>query len=334
MASVDAKPRITVLATGGTIAGRANSAAATAGYKAGVLTVEELINSAPPIKDFARLRAEQIANIDSKDMTGEIWLKLAQRINELADNNDADGFVITHGTDTMEETVYFLNLTVKTNKPVVLTGAMRPATSLGADGAMNLLKAVRVAADTNAVGKGCMVVMNDEIHAARDVIKFDTQNAAAFKSPLVGLLGRIDNGVVDFYREARKIHTVKTEFDTKNVTKLPKVYIICGHADDDGALVKAATEIGAKGIVYAGTGNGSVHFAAEKVLAQAAKSGVAVIRATRVPIGAVIPAEQSYIDAGFIDSGTLSPQKARILLQLALLKTADFDKIKEMFGKY
>ena len=332
--SAQSKPNIVILATGGTIAGSADSASATTGYKAGALGIDALLNAVPQVKEYANVSGEQICSIDSKDMTDDIWLRLADRINELFARGDVDGIVITHGTDTLEETAYFLNLTVKSDKPVVLVGAMRPATAISADGPMNLLNAVRVAASPASVGKGVLVVLNDEINAAREVTKTNTITVSTFKSSELGLLGYVNAGVPEFYRTSTRRHTRNSEFNVSGLKSLPYVKIIYGHANDDGLFVDAAIKAGAKGIIYAGMGNGSIHMNAEKSLAAATAKGVVVVRSSRGGNGTVIPAEQSYIDAHFLDGDTLSPQKARILLQLALTKTHDLKEIQRIFKTY
>lgn len=324
---------VIILATGGTIAGSANSATATTGYKAGALGIDTLIDAVPEIKNYANVSGEQICNIDSKDMTDDIWIKLANRINELL-AGDVDGIVITHGTDTLEETAYFLNLTIHSNKPIILTGAMRPATAISADGSINLLNAVRVAASPQAVGKGVLVVFNDEIHSAREVAKTHTLNVTAFKSPELGLLGYVNAGTPEFYRTSTRRHTINSEFSAENLSTLPYVKIIYGHANDDGLFIDAAIAAGVKGIICAGTGNGSIHMNAEKSLARASASGIVVVRSSRVGSGTVVASEQSYTDAKFLDGDNLSPQKARILLQLALTKTNNLSEIQRMFKTY
>ena len=328
-----AKPDVKILATGGTIAGSAASDTQTTGYKAGALGIDVLINAVPEIKNYADVSGEQICSIDSKDMSDDVWLKLSKRINELTAQKDVAGVVVTHGTDTMEETAYFLNLTVKSDKPVVLTGAMRPATAISADGPMNLLNAVRIAADKDAAGHGVMVALNDEIDGARDVTKTNTTSVSTFKSP-TGPLGYVYDGTPTFCNTPIRLHTIKSEFDVSKLTALPKVYVIYSTAGADGAIVDAAVAAGAQGIVYAGTGNGSVHKADEAALAKATQKGIVVVRSSRVGTGAVVPAEQSYIDEHFIDGDSLNPQKARVLLQLALTKTHDPQAIQAMFHKY
>ena len=332
-AGASEKPNVVILATGGTIAGSAASDTATTGYKAGALELQVLIDAVPRIEGCAHIRGEQIASLDSKDMSDEVWLRLSRKVNELLAREDVDGIVITHGTDTLEETAYFLNLTVKSKKPVVITGAMRPATSISADGSMNLLNAVRLAATPAAADRGVLVCLNDQIDSARNVTKTHTTSVDTFKSPL-GPIGCMNDGIPSFYNSVERLHAGHTEFDVMDVTDLPYVKIIYGHANDDALFVDAAIEAGVKGIIYAGTGNGSIHKDAEKALARASKAGIVVVRSTRVDSGTVIPAEQSYMDAGFLDGDSLNPQKCHILLQLALLKTADRRKIQQMFHEY
>lgn len=327
-------PNIKILATGGTIAGSANSNTQMTGYKAGALGIQTLIDAVPQIKDYANVSGEQVCKLDSKDMSNDVWLKLGKRVNELLADKNVDGIVITHGTDTLEETAYFLNLVVKSDKPVVLVGSMRPATAISADGPLNLLNAVRVASSKEAVGKGVLVAMNDQINGARDVTKTNTTNVDTFKTPDLGFLGYINDGKVCFYRESTRKHTTHSEFNAKNLNALPYVKVIYGHADDDGVFVDAAVAAGAKGIIYAGTGNGSVHKNAEAALAEATKKGVVVVRSSRVGTGTVVDAEQSYIDAHFLNGDSLNPQKARILLALALTKTNDLNEIQRMFNEY
>lgn len=319
------KPVIKILATGGTIAGKSTSATDTTNYAAGALGIDALIDAVPEIKNFADVSGEQICNIDSKDMTEEIWLKLATRINELL--AEVDGIVITHGTDTLEETAYFLNLTVHGDKPVILTGAMRPATAISSDGAINLLNAVKVAANPHAFGKGVLVVINDEIHAAREVTKTHTLNVAAFQSREFGLLGYISGGTAEFYRTSTRRHTVNSEFTVEKISALPKVKIIYSHANDDGLFIEAAINAGVKGIICAGTGNGSISANVEKILARAAAQGIVVIRSSRC--GGFVTA-----NGKFLSGDNLNPQKARILLQLALTATNNLDEIQRIFKQY
>ncbi|EAH5200197.1 type II asparaginase [Campylobacter upsaliensis] len=327
----EAKPKVAILATGGTIAGSIDSAVATTGYTAGVVGVDVLIKAVPEIQNLAKIEGQQIANIDSSNMRDEIWLKLAQEINKLFASG-VDGVVITHGTDTMEETAYFLNLTIKSDKPVVLVGAMRPSTAISADGPKNLYNAVALAADKNA--KGVMVAMNDKIQSARGVVKTHTLNVDAFSSPDFGDMGYIVDGKVYFYNNVAKAHTKKTPFDVKNLKELPKVDILYSYSNDgSGVAAKALFENGTKGIVVAGSGAGSIHEAQKEVLKELLAKGLKVAVSSRVVAGRVAVSEADK-KLGFISAEDLNPQKARILLMLALTKTNDPKKIQEYFLKY
>jgi L-asparaginase len=268
-------------------------------------------------------------------MSFEILLKLAKRINELAPKGDVDGFVITHGTDTMEESAYFLNLTVKTDKPVVLVGSMRPSTAVSADGPLNLYNAVAVAADPQAKGKGVLVVMNDQIHAAHSLTKTSTTAVETFMSPVRGIVGTTNYGKQDWYSTPSWKHTKATEFDVSKVTTLPPVYVIFGAVDMSGDLIEAAVEKGAKGIVIAGVGNGNMTKAAVGAAAAAAKKGVVVVRSSRVLTGFVgRNVELDDDKLGFVASYELNPQKSRVLLSLALLKERSLEDIQKLFDTY
>ena len=264
------KPKISVLTTGGTIAGAAARSEMITGYRAGALGADALFAACPALSDVAAIESKEVAAIDSKDMTEAIWLRLAAQIEE-AFASGAAGVVITHGTDTLEETAYFLHLTMKTDKPIVLTGAMRPATALSADGPLNLLDAVRLAASPEAHGQGVLAVLNGEIHSARDIQKVHTTAVQAFASPDVGTLGRMEQGAPRFRRRVLTRHTARSEFRFENAAALPYVPILYGHAGADSRLAVAAVEGGAAGIVYAGTGDGSIHEAVRKPLLSAAE---------------------------------------------------------------
>jgi L-asparaginase len=326
-------PRVVILATGGTIAGAAETGT-TAGYESGQVGVDVLLAAVPDLAKLADCTGEQIANVGSQNMNDEVWLTLAKRINELV-KTEIDGIVITHGTDTMEETAYFLSLVVHSDKPVVLTGSMRPSTAMSADGPLNIYNAVAVAADTDAVGKGVVVVANDEIHGARSVIKSNTTEVSTFYSDDQGLIGNVRYGDAIFFRTPYTRHTKDSEFSVDGVSELPRVDIIYLHENADGALIDAAVKLGAKGIVTAGLGNGNMTDAALESLAMAAKAGVLCVRSSRVPTGLV--GRNIEIDddgLGFVASYELSPHKARILARLALLKTTDAGKIQEYFATY
>lgn len=327
-------PNIKILATGGTIAGSAASSTQMTGYQAGAIGIQVLMDAVPQMKDYANITGEQVCKISSNNMTDEIWLQVGKRVNELLADKNVDGIVITHGTDTLEETAYFLNLVVKSNKPVVLVGAMRPATAMSADGPVNLLNAVRLAASKEAVGKGVLIAMNDEINGARDASKTNTTHVSTFKAPELGYLGYINNGKPYFYRETTRKHTKQSEFDISKINKLPSVEIVYGRAGENRVIVDAIAESGAKGIIYAGTGNGSIHDAAEAGLLDAQKKGAVIVRTSRTGNGTVINSIAKWDQQNFLKGDSLSPHKARILLALALTKTNDLAEIQRMFDEY
>ncbi len=329
-----ATKNIVILATGGTIAGAA-ATGTQAGYTSGQLGIDTMINGVPGIKDLANLKGEQISNVGSQDMSFDIMMKLAKRINELTSGGNVDGIVITHGTDTMEETAYFLNLTAKTDKPVVLVGSMRPSTAVSADGPLNLYNAVAVAADPRAQGRGVLIVMNDHIHAAHSLTKTSSTDVQTFMSPIRGVVGVVAYGKADFYNMPPWKHTSESEFDVSGVTKLPRVDIIYADADMSPDLIDDSVKDGAKGIVIAGVGNGNMNKAAVDACARAVKQGVVVVRSSRVPTGLVgRNVELNDDQLGFIASDELNPQKSRILLSLALLKSRSPSDIQQLFMTY
>ena len=326
-----AKPTIYILATGGTIAGSGSGALDTS-YTSGTVTVDKLIAAVPEINKIATIKGEQISNIGSQEMNNEVWFKLANRVNELLTSGKADGIVITHGTDTMEETAYFLNLVVKSDKPIVMVGAMRNSGSLSADGPLNIYNAVNVAMCKKAVGKGVMVVMNDEIHAAREVTKTNTTAVNTFKSPNSGKIGTVFYGNVKFYMNPVRKHTVNSAFDITKIKELPRVDIIYSHSNDNPDFVNLAVKNGAKGIINAGMGNGNPFPSALEALGEAVKSGVVVVRDSRVGSGeTTLNGEVDDGKYGFLASDNLNAQKARVLLMLALTQTTDKAKIQEFF---
>src|SRR5262245_2675045 len=332
--AVAQKRNITILATGGTIAGAA-ATGTQSGYTSGAVTIDAMIAAVPGIKDLANIKGEQISNVGSQDMSFEIMLKLAKRINELLKTDAVDGIVVTHGTDTMEETAFFLNLVVKSDKPVVMVGSMRPSTAVSADGPLNLYNAVGVAVDPRAKGRGVLVVMNDWIHAAHSLTKTSTTAIQTFMSPLRGVLGTSAYGKNDFYSTPPWKHTTGSEFSVSGVTKLPRVDIIYACADMPADLIDASVRNGAKGIVIAGVGNGNMNKASLEAAARVAKKGVVVVRSTRVPTGSVgRNVEVNDDELGFIASDELNPQKARLLLSLALLKSRPKTDLQNLFSTY
>jgi L-asparaginase len=327
-------PTVVVLATGGTIAGAA-STNVQAGYTSGQVGVDQLIAAVPEAKKLANLRGEQISNIGSQDMNDEVWLKLANRVNALVATADVAGVVITHGTDTIEETAYFLNLVVKSQKPVVLTAAMRPATALSADGPLNFFNAVAVAANKDAANRGVLVVVNDWIHGAASLTKTSTTAVQTFLSPQSGLIGTVAYGNIVFYRGPIGKHTAGSEFSLAGVTALPRVDIIMAHENMDGALINAAAAAGARGIVIAGVGNGNLTAPAVNALAAQAKKGIVCVRASRVVTGVVgrnVELEDDKL--GFVASLDKNPQKARVLLRLALLSKRSAADVQRIFSEY
>lgn len=316
------KPNVALFATGGTIVSSGESATQMTGYSIKDFRVDDLLKAVPALDEVANLDVTQVANIDSSSMTSRVWGDLARAIEAALSRDDTAGAVVTHGTDTLEETAYFLNLVLKTEKPVVLVGAMRPATALSADGPLNLLNAVRVACDPEARGRGVLVVLNDTVLAAREATKAHPTNVATFRGPDAGMLGMVAGARIEWLSRSAKRHTTETPFAVsmlEGVERLPRVDIIYSHVDDDGLFVKAAVAAGARGIVHAGTGNGSIHSDTEPALFEAAREGVLVVRASRTGSGATVEGLDAWQRAGFIPSGTLNPQKARVLLQLALL---------------
>lgn len=331
-------PLVWVLSTGGTIAGRGDSSTSLTEYKSGSLLGEELVSAVPEIKQFANVKVEQVVNVSSQDITLDNWITLANRINKiLSDDPKVAGIVITHGTSTLEETAYFLNLTVKHDRPVVLVGAQRPATAISADGPLNLLNAIRTASSPEARGKGALIVMNEEINAARDVTKTNTYRVETFRSPELGYLGYVDADKVTFYRTSTKRHTVNSEFDVSRINQLPKVDILYSYVEPNGAMIQALVASGVKGIVFAGTGAGVLssfeRSALKAVLSLPAASRPVLVRSSRVGNGRVV-AREEYDNLEMIPADTLNPQKARILLMLALTKTDKIEEIKRMFADY
>ena len=331
--------RIKILATGGTIAGAAQTATDVVGYTSAVTAVDALIANVPQLSEVATVSGgEQIAQIGSQDMTDDVWLKLAKRVNELLAQSTIDGVVITHGTDTLEETAYFLNLVIKSEKPVVLVGAMRPGTAISADGPLNIYNAAAVAASPLSRGYGVLVVMNDTIHSARALTKTNTMLVNTFTSLDSGAIGYVMSGEPRFYSSPVRTHTTKSEFDISNLNALPKVEIVYSYANtDSGVAVKAFQTAGAKGIIHAGTGNGSIHKWTLPALDTAHKAGLVIVRSSRTPSGSVARnGEISDDDHDFVVSDSLNPQKAKILLQLILTKhdAKDTKTIQDLFYRY
>jgi L-asparaginase len=324
-------PHILVLATGGTIAGQADPRASGA-YKSGQITGEQLIQSVPGLDKLARLSAEQISSIGSQDMNDKVWFALAHRIQQAFDKKEADGVVVTHGTDTLEETAFFLDNVLKGDKPVVIVGSMRPATAISADGPANLYEAVQVAADPRSRGRGVMAVLDDKIEGARSVTKTNTTSIETFNSPNAGPIGYVDAaGGIRFMAQASGLKRTTYELPTNE--QLPRVEIVYSHAGMDAVQIEDAISNDAKGIVLAGVGDGNTSKQALDALAMAVKKGIVVVRSTRVRSGFVTRNVEVDDDKnGFVVSEDLSPQKARILTQLLIASgvTAS-DKLQQAF---
>lgn len=326
---------VTILATGGTIAGTGATSTTTVGYTAATVGIQSLIAAVPELARVANVSGEQVFQIASENMSNEHWLVLARRVNALLAQPGVDGIVITHGTDTLEETAYFLNLTVKSRKPVVLVGSMRPSTAMSADGPLNLYNAVLLAAHADAAGRGVLVSMNDQIHAARDVSKTNTTTTDTFRTPELGMLGYIQGGKPSFYRSVTRKHTTESEFDVDALTALPQVEIALSYANVGPVQVEALMAAGAKGIIHAGVGNGSLPARVKPALVAARAKGAIVVRASRVGQGILARNGEANDDQlDFVVADTLSPQKARILLMLALTRTSSTRDIQRMFYTY
>lgn len=329
-----AKPNIHILATGGTIAGTGSSAT-TSQYTAGQVAIGTLLDAVPQIKDIANVTGEQIVSIGSQDMNDQVWLTLANRINELLASPECDGIVVTHGTDTMEETAYFLNLTVHSDKPVVLTGAMRPSTAMSADGPLNLYNSVVTAASKDSYGRGVMIVMNGLILGAHATQKMNTVDVQTFQAPDAGPLGYVYNSRPYYNMQTQKRHTTQSVFDVKGLKELPKVGIVYAYSNIDADVMEPFLTKGYKGIIHAGLGNGNYHKNIFPSLLEARKKGILVVRSSRVPTGpTTLYDEVDDEKYEFVASWELNPQKARVLLMLALTKTNDWREIQKYFEEY
>lgn len=316
---------VLVLATGGSIAQTSPSDP--------TLTGEALLEAIPDLRKKFGIAVEQVAQVSSPDITAGHWLELANRINWAALDDGVQGIVVTHGTDTLEETAFFLNLVVKSEKPVVVVGAMRRPYALGADGAANLHDAIVVAGCSETNGRGVLVVLNSEIHSARDVTK-TTFNLDAFKSRDLGPLGQIVNGQPFFYRRSERKHTLSSAFRA-NLDRLPRVAIVYSYAGVTSDVLEGIAAAGYDGVVWAGTGSGSLPKAIRPMASAMVKNGIAFVRSSRVSSGPIKRNDEVDDDAfGFITADSLNPQKARILLMLALTETKDPSEIQSFFDTH
>ncbi|MBI3329638.1 MAG: asparaginase [Nitrospinae bacterium] len=334
---VDDKPLVYVIGTGGSISfiGDERTDFINYSYADRHYSITELLERIPEAGATARIRAEQFLNVGSPDITLAQWLALAARINLLVrDEPEVAGLAITHGTATLEETAYFLNLVVKHDRPVVITGAMRPPTALGTDADINLLDAVRVAASPQARGKGVLVVLNNEIQAAREVTKTNTYRLETFHTTDLGLLGYADaDQQVVFYRAPTRPHTYQTEFDVEGLTELPRVDIAYAYAGADDLMIRSLLEAGVPGIVAAGLGSGGSPPAFMQGLREARARGVVVVVSSQTGSGRVVLTRR-FQEEGWVVADNLTPKKARILLMLALTITRDLREIQRMLAQY
>jgi L-asparaginase len=325
-----ALPRVVVLATGGTIASTYDE---QAGALRAALTGEEIVASVEGLAEVARVSVEQIANVNSRDMTPRIWLELSRRANELLAMPDVAGVVVTHGTDTLEETAYFLDLTVTSEKPVVVVGAQRAPTMRDSDGPRNMLNAVRVAVSGEAVGMGTLVVMNGQINAAREVTKTNTLDVETFQTLDFGLLGVADLEAVRFYRAPTRRQTIPLPADAR----LPNVVIVSEYAGSDGRAIELLLEDGGlDGLVVAGLGLAHVSTPTLAALRRVREAGIPVVVSSRVLTGRIVPLYANNVDLldiGAVEADNLSPQKARVLLMVAMTRTTEAEELQRIFDR-
>ncbi|MDQ3059419.1 MAG: asparaginase [Pseudomonadota bacterium] len=329
-----AKPNIVVLATGGTIAGAGASALNSATYAAAKVPVDKLLAGLPELANVANVKGEQVFQIASESFTNAQLMTLGKRVSALVKQADVDGVVITHGTDTLEETAYFLNLVVHTDKPIVVVGSMRPGTALSADGTLNLLGAVSVAASKDASGKGVLVTMNDTIQSGRDAVKSVNIKVESFRSQW-GALGMVVEGKNYWFRAPVKRHTAQSEFNIDSIAELAPVDIIYSYGNVPRTGFDALAKSGIKAVIHGGTGNGSVADRIVPALQDMRSAGIQVIRSSRVPEGFVLRnAEQPDDKYDWVVAHDLNPQKARILAAVALTKTQDSKELQRIFWEY
>jgi glutamin-(asparagin-)ase len=316
------KPNIVVIGTGGTIAGRGASAVDTSSYACSVLAIDEILSAIPGVSSLANLSAEQLLQAGSENFNEQHLLMIGKRVSEVLKNDTVDGVILTHGTDTIEETAYFLHLTLKSVKPVVVVGSMRPPSAMSSDASLNLYDAIAVAIHPSSHGKGTLVVANEEIHTARDVTKTNSFKLEALSSPY-GALGYVTQGKPRYYRMPSRDHTVSTPWSIDDIEVLPKVDVVYAYGALESNLVQAIAA-DASGLVFAGTGNGNIAEHMIDPLREATRQGLHVVRASRTGSGVVIRnGAQPDDDYDWIVVDDQPPQKARILLMLAMLNNPD-----------
>lgn len=324
------RKKIVIIGTGGTIAGKGSSGTDLTGYTSGVVALTDLLSEIPALAEEGPLESIQFSNIESSDITTAQWIALANLVEREVAKEDVEGVVITHGTDSMEETAYFLNLTVHTKKPVILTGAMRPSGAISADGPLNVLTAIQVGRDSASYNRGVLVVMNGRIFAARDVTKMMTANVDTFGSPTYGQLGTIQDGATYFFRHTDRCHTAASIFNVSSVESLPRVALLYAYAGIEAAILEGVLNTKPEGIVVAGLGHGTIPKQLRAVLASCK---IPIIRASRTGNGLVtsVPGDEVL---HLLPAGDLLPAKARILLMLALSVTKERDCISQYIATY
>lgn len=322
--------KIILIGTGGTIAGQGASETDLTGYTSGVLSLEAILAAVPGVDEYGPFEYHQFSNIESSDISEQQWIDLANLVQDSVERDDVEGIVITHGTDSMEETAFFLNLTVHTDKPVVVTGSMRPSGAVSADGPINLLQAMQIVRTPSSTGKGVLVALNGMIDGAREVTKTNTTDVSTFNSPLVGHLGIVQDGVAHFYKFSTRRHTNQSEFDCRQLNVLPKVHIIYCYAgiQEETAVVVLGTK--PAGVILSGLGHGTIP---QNIRNVTERINIPVVRASRTGSG-IVSAVPTDKRADYLVSDSLNPQKARILLALGLTKTADRNELRRMFGEY
>lgn len=327
--------KIKVIETGGTISAAGKDRLDLKDYQSGAYTGEDFLKDIPELLDVADVSFDGFMHVSSTEVDSCHWIKLRERIIRYLTVEDYDGIVISHGTNTIEETAYFLNLTIPSNKPIVIVGSQRPYTAMSSDANLNLYNAVRVATSDEAIDKGVLVVLNDEINSAREATKTNTYRLETFQSGQLGLLGYVDpDDRIIFYREPVRKHTIHSEFAKLNFETLPEVEIVYSYAGATDFLINSIAESGKfNGIVTAGTGAGLVSPKELTGLRRAKDFGLVIARSSRVGNGRVMEVEP-YKDDGFISADNLLPQKARILLMLGLLKYDNADDIQKVFDTY
>ena len=323
-AQAPARPRVTILTTGGTIASRVG---------ASMQDGNTLVGAVPQLLDHAAITVEEVTRVGSSQITPAHWMTLATRINGLfREDRTLKGIVVTHGTDTLEDTSFFLHLTVKDTRPVVVTGSMRSANEISADGPANLLNAVRVAVSEGAPGKGVLVALNEHIASARDVWKTDNRRVETFRSPELGFLGFVDPDGVVFYRASLRPHTAQSAFDLSTVKTLPEVALLTDYPGFDAALMDGVIATKPAGVVVAAFAGGRMSAGAREAVKRAAAAGLPVVVASHVPGGRIVGDPVEHLDA--VVARDLSPNKSRVLLMLALTQSRDVKAIQRLFDTY